>query len=95
MPEDYVRESVFNDRMREMDKRISNLEGDIKAINTRLDNWEKLFTMAINSVNKRIDDLGSRFNDLQNSQGQKLALWGILTAIAVGAIQVAVALWIK
>lgn len=74
--------------MREIDNRLSNVEGDIKAINTRLDSWVKLFAMAINSVNKRIDDL-------QHNQSKNLALWGFVITIIMGAIQVAVALWLK
>lgn len=77
-----------------LNERISLTNIHLAATNERIDHLEKFFdekiehvtdtlTVAINSVNQRIDDL-------QNAQSKSLAKWGIGVAVAIGVFQAAV-----
>ena len=71
-----------------MEKNFANYEtiateikGDIKAINTRID-----------SINTRFDDMNARISDIGNKQAYALSKWGIIIAVIIGLGQVAAAI---
>ena len=89
---------LLNERINTMNERISLTNSHIAATNERIDHLEKFFdekiehvtdtlTVAINSVNQRIDDL-------QNTQSKSLAKWGIGVAVAIGIFQAAVSVFL-
>lgn len=84
----------MNERINGMNERINNVNTKLASTNERIDHLEKFFnekiehvtdtlSVAINSVNQRIDDL-------QTAQSKSLAKWGIGVAIIIGVFQVAV-----
>ena len=63
-----------------------NQEAEIAALKARVDILEDEVILLYESLNKRIDDM-------QASKSQKLTIWGIIVAIIVGGIQIAIALF--
>lgn len=59
----------------------TEIRGDIKAINTRID-----------SINNRFDDMNVRISDIGNKQAYALSKWGIIIAVIIGLGQVAAAI---
>ena len=96
MTEDkHVREEVFNENMRRIDSRLSNVEGEIKAINARLEGFSDTFAVAINGFNDRMNDLHTRINDIKTDQAQSLTKWGIIVAVVVGVVQIAISFFMN
>lgn len=62
-----------------------NHEAEIAALKARVDILEDEVILLYESLNKRIDDM-------QTSKSQKLTIWGIIVAMIVGGIQIAIAL---
>ena len=67
---------------------ITEIRGEIKNIHTRIDGVVDTFSVAINDVKERIDDL-------KQSQSNGFAKWGIITAVTVGVVQVTLTLLLK
>ena len=65
-----------------------NHDAEIAALKARVDALEDEFMLLYDSLNKRVDDM-------QTSKTQKLTIWGIVVAIIVGGIQIAIALCSK
>ena len=81
MEDEYVRKDYHDATMRE-------IKGDIKNINTRIDGVVDTFSVAINDLKERIDDI-------KTSQSNGFARWGIAVALFIGIVQVTVALLLK
>ena len=91
------------DNLREtIEKNQVEIRGELKNINTRIDSLEKSLNARIDatnaridslesSLNKRIDDTNTRIDDLKDRQEHILTRWGIVAALGVGLVQVAVA----
>ena len=59
---------------------ITDIRGEIKNIHTRIDGVVDTFSVAINDLKERIDDIKS-------GQSNGFARWGIIVAIVVGVVQ--------
>ena len=99
MSEEYVRKDYHDETIRRMEvlmernlaKQEANLakqeamnaeiRGEIKNIHTRIDGVIDTFSVAI--------------NDIKESQSNTLTRWGIIVAIVVGVVQVAVTLFLR
>ena len=68
--------------------RFTEIQGEIKNLNTRIDGVVDTFRVAIN-------DLKERIGDIKTSQSNGFARWGIAVALFVGIVQVTVALLLK
>ena len=66
----------------------TEIRGEIKNIHTRIDGVVDTFSVAINDLKDRIDDI-------KTSQTNGFARWGIAIAVFVGIMQVAVAWFMK
>ncbi len=86
----------MNERISGMNERINNTNSKLDATNERIDHLERFFnekiehvtdtlSVAITSVNQRIDDM-------QDNQAKSLTKWGIGVAIAVGIFQAAISI---
>ena len=99
MTEEYVHKDYHDATMREikalMDSNLAKQEaliakqdaiyaeikGEIKNIHTRIDGVIDTFSVAI--------------NDIKESQSNGLTRWGIIVAVVVGVIQVAITLFMR
>ena len=68
--------------------RFTEIQGDIKNLNTRIDGVVDTFSVAINDLKDRIDDI-------KTSQSNGFTRWGIAVALFIGIVQVTVALLLK
>ncbi|MBQ2616147.1 MAG: hypothetical protein IJG51_07440 [Synergistaceae bacterium] len=99
MEDEYVRKDYHDATMREIKALMeanlakqeamnAEIKGDIKNINTRIDGVVDTFSVAINDLKERIDDI-------KTSQSNGFARWGIAVALFIGIVQVTVALLLK
>ena len=99
MEGEYVRKDYHDATMREIKALMeanlakqeamnAEIKGDIKNIHTRIDGVVDTFSVAINDLKDRIDDI-------KTSQSNGFARWGIAVALFVGIVQVALALLLK
>ena len=65
-----------------------NYDVEIAALKAKIDALEDDLTLIYDSLNKRIDDI-------QSNRAQELTVWGIVVAVIVGGIQIAIALFAK
>ena len=65
-----------------------NYDAEIAALKARLEAMEDEFVLLYESVNKRVDDINEH-------RSQALTVWGIVVAVIVGGIQIAIALFSK
>lgn len=92
MSEEYVRKDYHDATMREikaiMERNLAKQEamnteirGEIKNLHTQIDGVIDTFSVAI--------------NDIKDSQASNLTRWGIIVAIVVGVVQVAITLLLR
>ena len=61
-----------------------NHDADIVELKAKVEALEDTLMLVYDSINKRIDDM-------QDKRGLKVTIWGIVVAIVVGGIQIAIA----
>ena len=99
MEDEYVRKYYHDETIRRievlMERNLAKqeamnaaIQGEIKNIHTRIDGVVDTFSVAINDLKERLDDI-------KGSQSNELTRWGIIVALVVGVVQVAVALLLK
>ncbi len=66
----------------------AEIKGEIKNIHTRIDGVRDTFSVAINDLKERIDDI-------KTGQANGFARWGIIVAAIVGTVQVILSLFLK
>ena len=66
----------------------TEIKGEIKNIHTRIDGVIDTFSVAVNDMKERLDDI-------KTGQSNTLTRWGIIVALVVGIVQVAVTLLLK
>ena len=99
MEDEYVRKDYHDETIRRievlMERNLAKqeamnaaIQGEIKNIHTRIDGVVDTFSVAINDLKERLDDI-------KGSQSNELTRWGIIVALVVGIVQVAVALLLK
>ncbi|MBQ7560348.1 MAG: hypothetical protein IJS99_00750 [Synergistaceae bacterium] len=71
-----------DERFNAIENRLADMSGEIKSINARIEGVIDTFSVAINGLNSRIDDI-------RDSQAYGAAKWGIIVAFFVGIVQVA------
>ena len=92
MSEEFVRKDYHNSTMREikalMERNIAQhreltveLRGEIKNLHTRIDGV--------------IDTFGVAIDDIKEKQNHTLTKWGIIVAIVVGVVQIAISFFMK
>ena len=65
-----------------------NYEAEIEKLKAKVEAVEDTLMFVYDSLNKRIDDF-------QNKRSQKITIWGIVVAIIIGGIQIAIAFFSK
>ena len=65
-----------------------NYDTEIEKLKTKVEAIEDTLMLIYDSLNKRIDDL-------QDKRGRKITIWGIIIAMLIGGIQIAIALLAK
>ena len=65
-----------------------NFDTEIEKLKTKVEAIEDTLMLIYDSLNKRIDDL-------QDKRGRKITIWGIIIAMLIGGIQIAIALLAK
>ena len=85
MERNLAKQEAMNARQ---EARFTEIQGEIKNIHTRIDGVVDTFSVAINDLKDRIDDI-------KTSQTNGFARWGIAIAVFVGIMQVAVAWFMK
>ena len=65
-----------------------NYDTEIEKLKTKVEAIEDTLMLIYDSLNKRIDDL-------QDTRGRKITIWGIIIAMLIGGIQIAIALLAK
>ena len=85
MDRNLAKQEAMNARQ---EARFTEIQGEIKNIHTRIDGVVDTFSVAINDLKDRIDDI-------KTSQTNGFARWGIAIAVFVGIMQVAVAWFMK
>ncbi|MBQ4431471.1 MAG: hypothetical protein II877_08190 [Synergistaceae bacterium] len=65
-----------------------NYEAEIEKLKVKVEAVEDTLMLIYDSLNKRIDDL-------QNKRSRNLTIWGIVVAVILGGIQIAIALYSK
>ena len=65
-----------------------NYDSEIAALKAKIDAIEDDLSLIYDSLNKRIDDL-------QANRAQDFTIWGIVIAVIIGGIQIAIALFSK
>ena len=85
MDRNLAKQEAMNARQ---EARFTEIQGEIKNIHTRIDGVVDTFSVAINDLKDRIDDI-------KTSQANGFARWGIIVALVVGVVQVLVSLLLK
>ena len=85
MERNLAKQEAMNARQ---EARYTEIQGEIKNLHTRIDGVVDTFSVAINDLKERLDDI-------KGSQSNELTRWGIIVALVVGVVQVAVALLLK
>ena len=85
MDRNLAKQEAMNARQ---EARFTEIQGEIKNIHTRIDGVVDTFSVAINDLKDRIDDI-------KTSQANGFARWGIMVALVVGVVQVLVSLLLK
>ena len=62
-----------------------NYDSEIEKLKTKVEALEDTLMLVYDSLNKRIDDL-------HDKKGRKITLWGIIIAVLIGGIQIAIAI---
>lgn len=75
--------ALMQANLSEFKKIAAEMKGDNIEINTRLEGIVDTFSVAINDINSRIDDM-------KDNQSQTLSRWAIAIAILVGAVQIVI-----
>ncbi len=65
-----------------------NYDTEIEKLKAKVEAIEDTLMLIYDSLNKRIDDL-------QDKRGRKITIWGIIIAVLIGGIQIAIALLAK
>ena len=65
-----------------------NYDTEIEKLKAKVEALEDTLMLIYDSLNKRIDDL-------HNKKAQKLTIWGIVVAVIIGSIQIALAFFSK
>ena len=92
MNEEYVRKDYHDETIRRMETLMernlakqetmyTEIKGEIRNIHTTIDGVVDTFSVAI--------------NDIKESQSNSLTRWGIIVAIVVGVVQVAITLFLR
>ena len=93
---EYVRKDVYDANSRRLEALMAKtlaeqkamnaeIRGELKNIHTRIDGVIDSFGIAIDGINTRLDDM-------KDNQSQRLTFWGIIVAVVVGVVQVAITL---
>ena len=96
---EFVRNDVFHANMERMETLMernlakqeaiaSEIKGNMKALDTKIEGVIDKFSVTINGINSRIDDM-------RDNQAQGLTKWGIIVALVVGLVQVSISLFMK
>ena len=85
MERNLAKQEAMNARQ---EARFTEIQGEIKNLHTRIDGVVGTFSVAINDLKDRIDDI-------KTSQSNGFARWGIIVALVVGTVQVAVSLLLR
>ena len=65
-----------------------NYDAEIERLKAKVEALEDTLMLVYDSLNRRIDDA-------HNTRGHKLTIWGIIVALIVGGIQIAIAYFSK
>lgn len=65
-----------------------NYDAEIERLKAKVEALEDTLMLVYDSLNRRIDDA-------HNKRGHKLTIWGIIVALIVGGIQIAIAYFSK
>ena len=65
-----------------------NYEAEIEKLKAKVEAVEDTLMLIYDSLNKRIDDL-------HDKRSRNLTLWGIVIAVILGGIQIAIAIFSK
>ena len=96
---DYVRKDVYDANSQRLEALMQStlskqetmnaeIRGELKNIHTRIDGVIDSFGIAVDGINTRLDDM-------KDTQSQRLTMWGIIVAVVVGVVQVAITLIFK
>lgn len=85
MDSNLAKQEAMNARQ---EARFTEIQGEIKNLNTRIDGVVDTFSVAINDLKDRIDDI-------KTGQSNGFARWGIAVALFIGIVQVTVAFLLK
>jgi len=99
MSEEYVRKDYHDETIRRIEALMernlakqeamnAEIKGEIKNLHTRIDGVIDSFSIAINDLKERIDDIKA-------GQSNGFAKWSIIVAAIVGTVQVIIALLLK
>ena len=67
----------------------------VKRLETRINGLDDTAAVAISDLHNRIDDIKDRIEDMRHSQNMTIARWGIVIAICICAVQVAISLLLR
>ena len=65
-----------------------NYDAEIERLKAKVEALEDTLMLVYDSLNRRIDDA-------HNKKSYKLTIWGIIVAVIVGSIQIAIAFYTK
>ncbi len=77
--------ALMQANLSEFKKIAAEMKCDNTEINARLEGVIDTFSVAINDINSRIDDM-------KDNQSQTLSKWAIAIAILVGAVQIVISI---
>lgn len=81
-------EAMYTEAIAKQNAMNAEIKGEIKNLHTRIDGVIDSFSIAINDLKERIDDIKA-------GQSNGFAKWSIIVAAIVGTVQVIIALLLK
>lgn len=109
MSEEYVRKDVYDANMAEIralmaasearhEAIATRIEGRLNTLEAKVEGFADTFSVAINNINGRIDDVHLRIDDMNAKQGRSLNLMTLAITIAgvlIAAVQLFIAFFGK
>lgn len=85
-------EALMERNMARQEAIASDLKGEIKLLNSKIDGLEQRLEAKIDGVMDAVVITNSRIDDLNNKRSNNIALWAIAAAVVICAFQAIVSL---
>lgn len=101
MSDEYVRKDTLEEVMKRIEvmmaasearqnAQIAEIRGEVKELRAVIDGYSETAAAYIDSTDKRINDIQSTLNAFISRQAGTITRWGIVIAVMIAAVQIAI-----